>query len=137
MRRTFRRIVAALAGAATIATPATAWADAKPGQKFCPTYTQVESNATGGQYVGGILIYETMGTVTRDAGQTNTTVSTTSGMAAGVPNVASGTTTTTVTVTTEGESSSITAEEPIGYYRMNDGSVYQINCLTGGGTQID
>jgi hypothetical protein len=137
MRRSIRRIVAALAGAATIATPATAWADTKPGQKFCPTYTQVESNATGGQYVGGILIYETMGSVTRNDGQTNTSVSTTSGATAGVPNVASGSATTTVTVTTEGESSSITAEEPIGYYRMNDGSVYQINCLTGDGDQIN
>ncbi|HKS07834.1 MAG TPA: hypothetical protein VJR92_16140 [Gemmatimonadaceae bacterium] len=114
-----------------VITPATAFADAKPGQQFCPTYKQVESTATGGQYVGGILLYETMGTVTRIQPSQTTTVSVSSETELGVPQVVSSGATTTVSVATTGPSGSVTTEEPIGFYQMNDGTVYQINCLTG------
>jgi hypothetical protein len=136
MRRTFRRVVGALLGAATLATPATALADGKPGQQFCPTFKQVESDATGGQYVGGILIYETMGSVTRTSDVTTTTVSTTTGTEVGVENVASAGSTTTVSVSTTEGTATTMADEPIGYYQMNDGSVYQVNCVTGQGEKV-
>ena len=136
MRRRFKRVVAALIGGAMLVTPATALADAKPGQKFCPTYKQIESTATGGSYIAGILLYETMGKVSRTADRQTTTVSTTTSGELGVPKVVSTETSTTVAVTTEEGSITTTADEPIGYYQMNDGSVYQVNCVTGQAEQV-
>ena len=136
MRRSFKRVVAALIGGAMLVTPATALADAKPGQKFCPTYKQIESTATGGSYIAGILLYETMGSVERTNEQRSTTVSTTTSGELGVPRVASTETSTTVAVTTEEATITTTADEPIGYYQMNDGSVYQVNCITNKSEQV-
>jgi hypothetical protein len=123
MRRTFRKLAAALLGAVMLAVPANAFADG-----YCDKYDQVASNATGGDWVGGILMYETMATVERTENTTSETVSTSTtvgGQAVG----ASGTT--NVTLTTTNATTTTTAQEPVGYYAMNDGSVYQINCVTG------
>jgi hypothetical protein len=128
MRPMMKRIVAALLGAVTIATPATALAEEG---KWCSTYAQVESNATGGSYVGGILVYEVMATVTRTTPTVTTTTTTTSNVGAGIPGGPSAGTAQTITITTSQPGEAISVEEPVGYYAMNDGSVYQINCLTG------
>lgn len=118
-----KRIVAALVGVAMITTPASsAWAG-----EYCSTYGQVESHATGGDYVGGILAYETMGTVTRSDGSTSTTVTTSSTISIAP---SSGVTTTVTSTTTSGTTTTST-QEPIGVYNMNDGTVWEINCLTG------
>ena len=129
MRREFKRVLAALLGA-TMITPGTALADKKPGQNFCPTYDQVESDATGGSYVGGILMYETMGEVTRDGDKTTTTTTTTTSAQVGVPGTGA-TSTVTVTVATTESEPTTTTQAPIGFYKMNDGSTYEINCITG------
>lgn len=134
MRRMIKRIVAALLGAVTIATPSTAMAE--EAGKWCSTYAQVESNATGGSYVGGKLIFEVMATVTRTTPTITTSTTTTQNLGVGVPGGPSAGTTQTTTVTTIQTGEAVTAEEPFGYYAMNDGSVYQINCLTGDANQI-
>jgi hypothetical protein len=123
MQRVLRKFAATMAAAITVAAPATALADDAPA---CGSYDQVSSSSTGGDYVGGTLLYETMATVTRYE-PTVTTTSTTSG-SAGVPGTG---TTVTVTLTTSQPGTSTSAEEPVGYYAMNDGSVWTINCVTG------
>jgi hypothetical protein len=129
MRKTCKRLVAAILAATTIAAPAKAWADPDVAPS-CSTYDQVESNSTGGDYVGGILIYETEGTVSRSEPAKTTTATTTTSTQVGVPG--SGVTgTVTVTTSTTQPGTVTTTKEPIGYYAMNDGTVYQINCLTG------
>jgi hypothetical protein len=117
-----KKLVATMLAAATIGAPATALADA--GQ--CSSYDQVSSNATGGDYVGGRLFYESEGEVTR-SNPTTTTTTTTSG-SAGIPGT--GATVTSTTTTTQ-SGSSTTTQEPIGYYAMNDGTIWTINCVTG------
>jgi len=130
MRPRFKRIVAALMGAVTLATPGTVWAG-----EYCPTYAQVASSSTGGSYVGGILIYETMGTVQSSTPTTSTTTTVSTSGELGVPGTSAGSTTTvSTTVTQEGETK--TLQQPFGYYQMNDGSIYEINCLTGAYTQV-
>jgi hypothetical protein len=130
MRPRFKRIVAALMGAVSLATPGTVWAG-----EYCPTYAQVASSSTGGSYVGGILMYETTATYeTKDPTiSTTTTVETTGSV--GVPGTsAGGTTVISTTVIEEGETKTI--QQPVGYYQMNDGSIYEINCITGAYTQV-
>ena len=118
------RIVAALVGVVMVTAPATAWADpGADGQDYCATYAQVASHSTGGDYVGGILSYEVMGTVSRPEGGST--------VADGV-NI--GGVTTTVTMTSPGTTT--TTQEPIGTYNMNDGTVWQVNCLTGASTKV-
>jgi hypothetical protein len=114
-----RRIVAALVGAAMLTAPASAWAG-----DYCSTYHQVASHSTGGDYVGGLLSYETMGSVTRNDGGETVAVT----LGSGTP-VA-----TTITVTSPGDIT--TTQEPIGTYDMNDGTVWQVNCLTGAATKV-
>ena len=97
--------------------------------------TPAASNATGGDYIAGILIYETMGAVERNKGGQSTTITTSSGSELGAPPAVIGTTT-TVSITSTDPSTVVTADEPVGYYKMNDGSVYQINCVSGETQQI-
>ena len=125
MRQAFKRFVATLVAAVTIATPGTVWAG-----DYCATYAQVKSHTTGGDYVGGILSYETMGSVARSEGSTSTTSTyTTTAQVGSQGSGALVTMTTTETRTEPGNT--VTTDEPIGYYEMNDGSMYQINCVTG------
>lgn len=131
MRMMWKRATAALV-AVSLATPVSVWGDEAG---YCPDYKQVASNATGGDWVAGRLMYETMGSITREEEKVTTTTTTTSG--AGVNGgvvSASGSTSTTVTVHSSSETT--TAQEPLGYYAMNDGSVYQINCITGKATLL-
>ena len=134
MRMKFKRIVAALVSVTMVATPVTAWAD-KPGQDYCSTYSQVQSNATGGDYVGGLLMYETTGSVRRDGQSTTTTTTESVGGSLGAPG-SGGTATYTTTVATTQTGTSVTTSEPIGFYSMNDGSVYEVNCLTGSSQKV-
>lgn len=128
MKRNCTRAVAAMVGLATLMTPITALAD--EAGDYCSTYAQVESKATGGDYVGGLLMYETMATVQRQDDEVTVTTTVTTNGQVGVPGSgAGGSTSTTVTTSTQGTVT--TAQEPVGYYSMNDGSVYQINCVTG------
>jgi hypothetical protein len=131
MRTTFRKIVAT-ALAATIATPVAAWAEEGPN---CSRFEQVESDATGGDWVGGLLMYETTGSVSRSDNGTTTTTTTTTTTQVGVPGTNSGGSV-TVTHQSNQPSTTITTQEPFGYYAMNDGSVYQINCVTGESRQL-
>jgi hypothetical protein len=130
MRKTFKRIVAAMLAAVTIGTPSTMWAG-----EYCSTGAMVKSHATGGDYIAGILVYETMGTVTRSGpGGSSTTTTSTTGQV-GVPGTgASGTITTSQT--TVMPTTVVTTQEPIGIYAMNDGSLYEIDCATGQSTKI-
>jgi hypothetical protein len=128
MHKVMRKLVATMLAAITIAAPATALAD---DGGYCSSYDQVRSNSTGGDYVGGILFYETMGTVTRY--QPTTTSTTTTTGSAGIPGTGtsvSGSSTTTQ----QGQTTS--TQEPFGYYAMNDGSIWMINCVTGEETRI-
>ena len=130
MRPKFKRFVAVLVGAVTLATPGTVWAG-----QYCPTYAQVSSGSTGGSYVGGILIYETMATITTASPTVATTTTVSATGEVGVPGTsAGGTTGTSVTITQPGTIQSV--QQPVGYYQMNDGSVYEINCITGDYTQV-
>lgn len=128
MHKSMKKVVATLLAAVTFAAPMTAVAE-EAGQ--CDRYEQVESNATGGDYVGGILVYETTATVTRSA--PTTTVTTSTSGTVGVPGTGG---TSTVTTTTTQPGSTVSTPEPVGYYAMNDGSIYQINCVTGESTQL-
>ena len=132
MRKTFKRIVAAMLAAMTIGAPVTARADAGD---WCSTGTMLKSNATGGDYIAGILVYETMGTVSRSGPAVTSTTTTTSTGQVGVPGTgAGGSVSTTTTTTTPGTVTTI--QEPIGLYAMNDGSLYQIDCATGESNKI-
>ena len=124
MHKVMKKLVATMLAAVTIAAPATALADDDAGK--CSTYDQVNSKATGGDYVGGILIYETTATVTRSEPTTTTTTTTT--VTAGIPGTG-GSTTSTTTTTQQGTTTA--SQDPVGYYSMNDGSIWQINCATG------
>lgn len=130
MRPNLKRFVAALVGAATLLTPVSAFAG-----DYCSTYAQVESKASGGQFVGGLLMYETMGTVTRHGDDVTVTTTTSSTAELGIPGSSAGNTVTiSTTVNTPG--TIVVTQEPIGYYQMNDGSVYQIRCLTGNAEKV-
>jgi hypothetical protein len=125
MRRTLKRIVATMLAAAVVGAPVSASAG-----DYCATGTLVRSHATGGDYIAGLLIYETMGSVEREHPGPTTTTTVTSSTEVGVGGTGI-TTTVSTTRTLTAETTVIGTEEPIGYYAMNDGSVYQINCLTG------
>jgi len=131
MHRTFKRIVAVLLAAASIATPTRAWASGP-----CSTYGQVASHATGGDWVGGLLVYQSVGTVTRHADGSSTSSSSTSGGSVDIPEIggASGSSTSTTVMTQTGTTT--TTQEPVGIYAMNDGSMYEINCITGESTRV-
>jgi hypothetical protein len=123
MHKVVKKLVATMVAAVTIAAPATALADE---DAKCSSYDQVSSNSTGGDYVGGTLFYETMATVTRSEPTTTSTTTTT--VTGGIPGTgASGSTTTTTTQ----PGATTATQEPIGYYAMNDGSIWTINCVTG------
>ena len=134
MRKTLRRIVAAVA-AAMIAAPAQAQSRASA-DEYCTTYKQVASHATGGDWVGGTLVYETTGTVSRSGPTNTTTVTSSTTISAGLPVGASGSVSTTVTTTMAQDGSTFTTQEPIGIYAMNDGSMYEIDCVTGESRRI-
>jgi hypothetical protein len=119
-----KRIIAALVGVAMVTAPVSAWAG-----EYCSTYHQVASHNTGGDWVGGILAYESWASVTRSDVSTTNTVTTTIGLAGGLGS-------TTVTSTTTQSGNSTTTQEPIGIYNMNDGTVWEVNCLTGASRQI-
>ena len=125
MRKTFKRFVATMLAAAIVGAPASAWAG-----DYCPTGKLVESHATGGDYIAGLLIYETMGTVSRQSSIETTTTTVTTSMQVGVPGTGA-TTTVTETQTVMAETSTNQTPEPLGFYAMNDGSMYEINCVTG------
>lgn len=135
MRKTWRRIVAAVAGAVIIGTPLHAWAEVPDVSGYCSTYAQVVSNGNGGTYVGGILFYEAEATVTRTSPSTTSSGSTTNTTTTtvGVPNTAQGggSTSSTSTTTTTQNGTSTSTQEPVGFYQTNDGTVWEINCLTG------
>ena len=127
-----KRIVAALVGVAMTIAPVSAWADpSADGQDYCATYAQVASHATGGDYVGGILSYEGMGNVSRSEPSTTSTVTTT--VTIGAPGNG---TSTTITTTTTQPGNVTTTQEPIGTYNMNDGTVWEVNCLTGAAHKV-
>ncbi|HYV97379.1 MAG TPA: hypothetical protein VE967_08010 [Gemmatimonadaceae bacterium] len=131
MRSILKRLVATVMAAVVFASPVKAWADMDPSASAaCSTYRQVESNATGGDYVGGILFYETEGTVSRTQPSTTTTSTTSSTATLGAGGSGASTTVTTTTTTTQ-PGNTTTTKEPIGFYAMNDGSIYEINCVTG------
>jgi hypothetical protein len=123
MHRVMKKLVATMLAAVTIAAPAAALAE-DAGE--CTHYDQVHSNSTGGDYVGGTLFYETTASVAR-SDATITTTSTTS-VTVGVPGTGAST---SVTTTRTETGSTTTAQEPLGYYAMNDGSVWTINCASG------
>jgi hypothetical protein len=126
MRKLVKRTMAALT-AVVLAVPVSLWGEEAG---YCRDYRQVASNATGGDWVAGRLMYETMGAVERTTEEV--TVTTTTTTSAGVnTRVVSASGTTTTSTTTKNETTTTTTEEPVGYYAMNDGSVYQINCITG------
>jgi hypothetical protein len=128
MRGTMKKFIATMLAAIVVAAPAKAWAyDYSP---KCDSYDQVASNATGGDWVGGLLMFEAMATVVRPGETTTTTTSTTTTGSIGASGTSAGVST-TVTTTTTTTTSSTTTQEPVGYYAMNDGSVYMINCITG------
>jgi hypothetical protein len=129
MHKVLKKLVATMVAAATIAAPATALAE-EEGPK-CSSYDQVSSNSTGGDYVGGTLIYETTATVSRT--ETTITTSSTTSASAGIPGTG---TSTSVTTTRTEAGTTTTAPEPVGYYAMNDGSIWRINCLTNEETKI-
>jgi hypothetical protein len=122
MHRVMKKLVATMLAAVTVAAPATALAE-DSGE--CSSYDQVHSNSTGGDYVGGTLIYETTATVARTESSITTTSTTT--VSAGIPGTGAST---TVTTTKSDGSTTTTTQEPVGYYAMNDGSIWRINCLT-------
>jgi hypothetical protein len=123
MQRVLKKLVATMLAAVTIAAPATALAEEDDGK--CRSYEQVNSSSTGGDYVGGILFYETMATVTRS--EPTTTTTTTTSVTAGIPGTGAGGSTTT---TTTQPGATTATQEPVGYYSMNDGSIWTINCVT-------
>lgn len=130
MRPKFKRFVAALVGVATLMSPVTVFAG-----EYCSTYAQVESGSGGGQFVGGVLMYESLGTYTRSQPTTSVTTTTTANAQVGTSGTHAGNTVTiSTTITTPGES--LVIQQPVGYYAMNDGSVYEINCITGEETKI-
>ena len=123
MHKVMKKLVATVLAAVTIAAPATALAE---DSSNCSSYDQVHSGSTGGDFVGGILFYESMSTVTRHEATVTTTTTTTG--TAGIPGT--GTSVSTTTTTTQ-QGGSVASQEPIGYYAMNDGSIWTINCVTG------
>jgi hypothetical protein len=136
MKTRRKRAVAALLAATTLVSPLRVWAEdyeyfmEEDSSGLCSRYAQVKSNATGGDYVGGTLKYETLMTTTTKDPSTTVTTSTTTGIQIGIPgdNL---TTTTTVTVTTVTDGATKSYSHPVGYYTMNDGSTYLIDCITG------
>ena len=132
MRKTLKRTVAMVLAAVTLGAPATAWADAGG---YCSTGAMVKSHATGGDYIAGILIYETMGTVARVEPSSSSTTTTSVTSQVGVPGTGAGGTVTTTQTNTNG-SITTTTQEPVGFYAMNDGSLYEIDCVTGQATKI-
>jgi hypothetical protein len=76
-----------------------------------------------------------MGTVESSTPTTSTTTTVSTSGEVGIPGTSAGSTTMiSTTVTYEGETK--TLQQPFGYYQMNDGSIYEINCLTGAYTQV-
>jgi hypothetical protein len=131
----FKRSVAALVGVAMVATPSRLWADDR-NTSPCPTFYQVASHATGGDWIAGILTYVDWGSVARSDNTTSTTTTTSTTGSLGVVAVASESMTTSVTVTTTQTGSTTTTQEPIGFYNMNDGSTWQINCISWAARQL-
>lgn len=132
MRRRFRRCVAALVGAVMVATPGRVWAQSS---FQCPTFKMVASHSTGGDWIAGLLMYQTDGSVTRTEATTSTTTTTSSNESVNSP-IAAASVGASTTVTTTNTGGTVTTKEPFGYYAMNDGTTWQINCLNGEGRQI-
>jgi hypothetical protein len=124
MRTTVKRFVAAVCGVVTTAAPGMAWAE-----KPCPTYFQVQSTATGGEFVGGLLFSESSRTLTDEKSKTTTTsltANTETEIKLPVGSVSGGGTVTTTVV--EEEKSTLTGTFNVGVYKMNDGSTWLVNC---------
>jgi hypothetical protein len=126
MHKLTKKFVAILCGIATLVGPTTALAE---GTGFCTTYMQVRSNGTGGEYVGGLLKGETERTETREYYINTTVESEVNG---------GGVVVTASTSGSVGSGEKITRSETfdIGYYEMNDGSLWEVNCDTGAKARV-
>ena len=119
MHKVTKRFVAVLCGIATLVGPTTALAEG-----FCTTYLQVQSTTTGGEYIAGLLTGETTREVVTVRTLNTTVGSEINGGGVVVKASTSGTVGTVDTVTT-------TETFDVGYYKMNDGSVWEVNCDRG------
>jgi hypothetical protein len=127
MRTTVKRFVAAVCGVVTTAAPGMAWAE-----KPCPTYFQVQSTATGGEFVGGLLFSES----SRELTELRTTTTTTTATASGETEIklpgGSASTSGTITKTVvEDQTTTVSGTHNVGVYKMNDGSTWLVNCDQG------
>jgi hypothetical protein len=126
MRTLTTRIVALVAGAVTMGMPAVLAAEeAKP----CPTSFYVQSNATGGDYVMGLLFSEEerpaeISTVRT----TNHAASATAETELKLPVGSASASGTASTGTTTIEKVVIGGTYNVGIYKMNDGSTWAVNC---------
>lgn len=124
MNKLTKRVVAVLCGIATLVGPTTALAEGD-----CKTYFQVESSATGGQYVGGLL------TATSQRAETETnqySLLLSSEAAATI----FGTGATVGSTATHTIIRSETNTYDVGHYTMNDGSKWEVNCDTGDAKRV-
>ena len=127
MRKTMKRLVAAMCGVVTMAAPGMAWAEVP-----CSTYFQVKSTATGGEYVGGLLFSEgekhlTISYNKSSTGTTTATVTSEVGTSGATVTGEAGTTTTTELAAEV----VVSGTYNVGVYKMNDGSTWLVNCDTG------
>ncbi len=127
MRTSVKRFVAAVCGAVTMVAPGMAGAEVP-----CQSYFQVKSNATGGDFVGGLLFSEgekevTISQTSGASGSTTTSVSSElSGPGAKLSGDASSTTS-----ASSGANVVVSGSYNVGVYKMNDGSTWLVNCDTG------
>jgi hypothetical protein len=124
MRNNVKRVVAAVCGLVTVLGPAVAVA-AVP----CPTYFQVTSGATGGEFVGGLLFSESERDLSRTYGEKSITTATLSAeteVKYPVGSVSGGGTATTTTE--KSDFTTVTGSYNVGVYKMNDGSTWLVNC---------
>jgi hypothetical protein len=121
MHKLTKKFVAILCGIATLVGPSTALAE---GTGFCTTYMQVRSGSTGGEYVGGLL----KGQIERETvteRYLNSTVESEINGGGVVVKASSGGS------ISSGDKMTITETFDIGFYQMNDGSVWEVNCDNG------
>ena len=127
MRNSVQRVFAVICGVVTVGMPAVAAAEVP-----CPTYFQVKSNATGGEYVGGLLYSESSKTVSLESEKiTTTSVSASAETEVKYPvgSVSGGGSLTSTTV--EKETYTVTGDYNVGVYKMNDGTTWLVNCDIG------
>lgn len=125
MHKVTKRFVAVLCGIATLVGPTTALAEGGD----CKTYFQVESTATGGQFVGGLLTATSQRAIT-EADQYSLLL--TSDAAAKI----FGTGATVGTTATHTKTYTETNTYDVGHYTMNDGSKWEVNCDKGTAVRV-